>query len=89
MPTLFKDGIKVDGARYMLIDVGPNESCPFDLTKSKKIYPGSYRCLLEVLGPSGLLASETRQCQVIGQLTSDNTKGASSSLKIHILEIHG
>jgi hypothetical protein len=44
------------------------------LTKGKKIYPRGYRCLLDVLGPSGLLASETRQCQVIGQLTSDKSK---------------
>jgi hypothetical protein len=37
--TLFSNGIKVDGAGYMLIDVGPNESHAFDLTTGELQVP--------------------------------------------------
>lgn len=59
----------MDGAQYMLIDAGPDESLSFDFTKSKRLYPGNCRRLLEALGPPGIMAPEMGQCQMIVQPT--------------------
>jgi hypothetical protein len=62
--TLLKDGRPLCSTKYMMIDVMPNRESSFDISKSMRLWPGSYACILDVSGPEGQMASETRQCRM-------------------------
>lgn len=63
--TLLKDGRPLCSTKYMMIDVTPNRDVSFEISKNMRIRPGSYACLLDVSGPDGQMASETRQCLMV------------------------
>jgi len=63
--TLLKDGRPLTSTKYMMIEVMPNRDNSFQISKNMRLWPGKYACTLEVSGPEGLMASETRQCRMV------------------------
>ncbi len=63
--TLLKDGRPLCSTKYMMIDVMPNRDNSFEISKNMRLWPGKYACTLEVSGPEGQMASETRQCHMV------------------------
>ncbi len=61
--TLSQGGLALQSTKYMLMDVDPGEDHGFEISKNMKISPGSYNCTLDVAGPKGSLACETRRCR--------------------------
>jgi hypothetical protein len=61
--TLSQDGITMRSTKYLLMNVEPGEDNSFEISKNMRILPGSYNCTLEVAGPEGSLACETRRCK--------------------------
>jgi hypothetical protein len=61
--TLSQGGITMLSTKYLLMDVDPGEDHGFEISKNIRILPGSYNCTLEVAGPKGSLACETRRCK--------------------------
>lgn len=56
----------VNKAKYMLMQIEPGRKYSFDISKNMRIPKGEYNCILEVLGPFGLITSEKRDCLAIG-----------------------
>jgi hypothetical protein len=63
--TLLKDGRPLCSTKYMMIDIMPNRESSFEISKSMRLWPGSYACILDVSGSEGQMASETRQCRMM------------------------
>lgn len=63
--TLLKAGKPISSTKYMMMEIEPNRENSFDISKNMRISPGSYSCILEVSGPSGQVASETRECHMM------------------------
>jgi hypothetical protein len=47
-----------------MLQVDPGKDHSFEISKNMRILPGSYNCTLEVAGPKGPLAHETRKCKL-------------------------
>ncbi|MHB8119037.1 MAG: hypothetical protein ACYDHX_09980 [Methanothrix sp.] len=47
--------------KYLLMQIEPNRDYSFEITKNVKIPAGEYDCTLEVKGPQGVLAEESRR----------------------------
>jgi Metal binding domain of Ada len=47
-----------------MLQVDPGKDHSFEISKNMRILPGSYNCTLEVTGPKGPLAHETRKCKL-------------------------
>lgn len=71
--SLQKDGVEVKSAKYLMIDVKPGGDHGFEISKNMKILPGNYNCTLEISGPTGTLACETRGCKVAGPWTEPSS----------------
>jgi len=61
--TLSQAGITMRSTKYLMMNVEPGEDHGFEISKNMRILPGSYNCTLEVAGPKGPLACETRRCK--------------------------
>jgi hypothetical protein len=48
--------------KYLLMQLEPNRDYSFEIARNVDIVPGEYNCTLEVKGPGGVLAKETRRC---------------------------
>jgi hypothetical protein len=46
--------------KYLLMDLQPGKDNSFEIAKNVKIPAGEYVCILEAVGPQGLLANESR-----------------------------
>lgn len=53
---------RIDGIKYMMMDIEPSRDQHFEIDKNRKISQGTYNCTLEISGPEGLIESETRRC---------------------------
>lgn len=62
--TLLKDGRPLCSTKYMMIEVMSGRDSSFEISKNMRLWPGKYACTLDVLGPEGQMASETRQCRM-------------------------
>ena len=51
--------------KYLMLQVEPGKDHSFEISKNMRILPGSYNCTLEVTGPKGALARETRKCRLV------------------------
>jgi len=77
--TLLRGEEVVLDTRYMLIQVEAGEDHGFDISKNARIPPAEYNCTLEISGPEGFIANETRRCsplevwtkKVPGQMTGE------------------
>jgi hypothetical protein len=61
--SLWTSSRRIDGIRYMMVDVKPCEDRHFEISKNRKVSSGVYNLTLEISGPYGLIKSETRRCQ--------------------------
>ena len=61
--TLREGGKTLQSTKYLMIDLQPGGDHSFEIAKDMRIDPGDYACTLEISGPAGTLASETRRCQ--------------------------
>lgn len=61
--TLLEDGRALSSTRYLMIDLQPGRDHGFEIAKNLRITPGDYACILEISGPLGTSACETRRCQ--------------------------
>lgn len=50
--------------KYLMLQVESGKDHSFEISKNLRILPGSYNCTLEVVGPKGSLARETRKCKL-------------------------
>ncbi len=50
--------------KYLLMQLEPNRDYGFEIAKNMRVKPGDYNCTLEVSGPGGTLACETRKCSL-------------------------
>jgi hypothetical protein len=64
--TLLKNGRLLCSTKYLMMDIGPERDCSFEISRNLRTWPGSYSCVLEASGPDGQMASEVRECRVIG-----------------------
>jgi hypothetical protein len=62
--TLFRGGQVLKSTKYLMLQVDPGKDHSFEISKNMRILPGSYNCTLEVAGPKGPLAHETRKCKL-------------------------
>ena len=62
--TLFRAGQVLMSTKYLMLQVDPGKDHSFEISKNMRILPGSYNCTLEVTGPKGSLAHETRKCKL-------------------------
>ncbi len=90
---------QIDDVRYMMVDIQPLTNRHFEISKNRKISPGTYNCTLEISGPEGPIESETRRCTQAPKgfdearpqvqyifITQDETGAAiSSDLKSHLI----
>lgn len=60
--TLWRRGLLVEKARYMLIQVEPGKKYSFDIFQNRRTAQGEYDCNLEASSPFGSLFSEKRHC---------------------------
>ncbi len=67
--TLQKGGVELKSTKYLMIDVKSGGDHGFEIAKNTLIPPGNYDCTLEISGPTGTLACETRGCRIIGPWT--------------------
>lgn len=74
--TLQKDGMELKSTKYLMIDVKSGGDHGFEIAKNMLIPPGSYNCTLEISGPTGTLACETRGCRVTGPWTEPSSAPA-------------
>lgn len=65
--TLWEKGLRVEKARYMLIQVEPGKKYIFDISRNLRVTRGEYDCILEASGPSGSLFSEKRRALTIDE----------------------
>jgi len=63
--TLFRGGQVLKNTKYLMLQVEPGKDHSFEISKNMRILPGSYNCTLEVTGPKGSLARETRKCNLV------------------------
>jgi len=63
--TLVGDGrTPLMRTKYLLLQIEPNRDYSFEISKNIRIYPGDYNCTMEVSGPRGTLALESRRCSL-------------------------
>lgn len=62
--TLLEDGVKLKSTKYLMIDVNSGGDHGFEIAKNMFTPRGNYSCALEISGPTGVLACETRGCKV-------------------------
>ena len=62
--TLLRGGKVLKSTKYLMLQVEPGKDHSFEISKNMRILPGSYNCTLEVTGPKGSLAHETRKCKL-------------------------
>ena len=67
--TLWGDGVERKSTKYLMIDVKSGGDHGFEIAKNMFIPKGNYSCKLEISGPTGTLACETRGCKVTGPWT--------------------
>ncbi|VVB65253.1 Uncharacterised protein [uncultured archaeon] len=65
--TLWEKGLRVEKARYMLIQVEPGKKYTFDISRNQRVTQGEYDCILEASGPFGSLFSEKRRALTIDE----------------------
>jgi hypothetical protein len=65
--TLWRSGLLVEKAKYMLIQVEPGKKYSFDIFQNQRIAQGDYDCNLEASSPFGSLFSEKHHCFVINE----------------------
>lgn len=65
--TLWRSGLLVEKAKYMLIQVEPGKKYSFDIFQNQRISQGDYDCNLEASSPFGSLFSEKRHCLAINE----------------------
>lgn len=68
--TLIKDGHILEDTKYLLMQLEPAKEHSFEICKNMRIMPGSYNCTLDLIGPKGSLAHDTRKCRVVESLQS-------------------
>jgi hypothetical protein len=66
--TLRQGGQVLKNTKYLMLQVESGKDHSFEITKNLRILPGSYNCTLEVTGPKGSLARETRKCKLAGPM---------------------
>lgn len=69
--VLYNSGQRIDDVRYMMMDIEPCEVRHFEISKNRKVPPGTYNLTLEILGPEGPIRSETRRCKEISTGTDE------------------
>ena len=62
--TLRQGGQILKNTKYLMLQVESGKDHSFEISKNLRILPGSYNCTLEVTGPKGSLARETRKCKL-------------------------
>ncbi len=63
--TLVGDGrTPLMRTKYLLLQIEPNRDYSFEISKNIRIQPGDYNCTMEVSGPKGTLALESRKCSL-------------------------
>jgi hypothetical protein len=62
--TLCQGSQVIKSTKYLMLQVEPDKDYSFEISKNMKILPGSYNCTLEVIGPKGPMAQETRKCML-------------------------
>jgi hypothetical protein len=62
--TLRQGGQILKNTKYLMLQVESGKDHSFEISKNMRILPGSCNCTLEVIGPEGLLARETRKCKL-------------------------
>lgn len=67
--SLQKGGVELKSTKYLMIDVKSGGDQGFEIAKNMRIPKGNYNCTLEISGPTGTLACETRGCRVTGPWT--------------------
>lgn len=67
--TLCNEDHQVDKAKCMLMQIEPGKKYSFDISKNLRIPKGDYSCILEALGPFGLITSEKRDCSALNEIT--------------------
>ena len=63
--------------KYLLMQLEPNKDYSFEISKNMRIQPGDYNCTMEVSGPHGIMASESRKCSLAEPL-QDTESGRES-----------
>lgn len=66
--------------KYLLMQLEPNKDYSFDISKNMRIQPGDYNCTMEVSGPQGTLARESRKCSLAKPLQDSESKQNSFSM---------
>jgi hypothetical protein len=74
--TLQEDGVKLKSTKYLMIDVKSGGDHGFEIAKNMFIPRGDYSCTLEVSGPTGVLACETKGCKVTEPWTEPSSASA-------------
>lgn len=62
--TLRREGLALKSTKYLMIGVKSGGDHFFEIAKNMFLPSGDYSCTLEVSGPTGILACETRGCKV-------------------------
>ena len=71
--TLVGDGrTPLVRTKYLLLQIEPNRDYSFEISKNIRIQPGDYNCTMEVSGPKGTLASESRKCSLASPMQDLN-----------------
>lgn len=79
--TLWGNGLLVEKAKYMLINVEPTRKYTFDILQNKRVDWGEYDCILEASSPSGSLFSEKRHCLTIVEPAEQNLQYRNSEIE--------
>jgi hypothetical protein len=61
--TLRREGLALKSTKYLMIGVKSGGDHFFEIAKNMFLPSGDYSCTLEVSGPTGILACETRGCK--------------------------
>lgn len=77
--TLWRSGLLVEKAKYMLIQVEPGKKYSFDIFQNQRIAEGEYDCNLEASSPFGSLFSEKRHCLAINQPAVPNLQDRNAA----------
>ena len=85
--TLREGGKTLQSTKYLMIDLQPGGDHSFEIAKDMRIDPGDYACTLEISGPAGTLASETRRCQANEPWVEEPSAIASSPVQEQAAEI--
>ena len=85
--TLREGGKTLQSTKYLMIDLKPGGDHSFEIAKDMRIDPGDYACTLEISGPAGTLASETRRCQANEPWVEQPPSIASSPVQEQAAEI--